>query len=138
MRAVVLAVLGLLAAGNAARAEGWRHFRIAIWQNPTPVQIPALKRLGVDATKIIANRSGHGPLVDRAAVAPLLAGGMRWYVENIATDFYSAYHRYFPDRPVDWKFEEAKELQRNRRVWKPSNGTRVSRTLRGSKRFTSA
>jgi hypothetical protein len=35
---------------------------------------------------------------------------LRWYVENIATDFYSAYHRAFPDRPKNWKFLEAKRL----------------------------
>ncbi len=104
MRAALLVVLGLLAAGSGARAEGWRHFRIILWQTPTPAQIPALKRLGVDATKVIANRSGEGALVHRAEIAPLLAGGMRWYVENIATDFYAAYHRWLPHSPVNAAF----------------------------------
>ena len=104
MRAALLVLLALLAAGSGARAEGWRHFRIILWQMPTPAQIPALKRLGVEATKIIANRSGKGALVDRAAIAPLLAGGMRWYVENIATDFYAAYHRWLPHAPVNAAF----------------------------------
>ncbi|MGH7212672.1 MAG: beta-galactosidase, partial [Acetobacteraceae bacterium] len=104
MRATLLVVLGLLATGSGARAEGWRHFRIILWQTPTATQIPALKRLGVETTKLIANRSGKGPLVDGPAIAPLLAGGMRWYVENIATDFYSAYHRWRPHVPVNAAF----------------------------------
>src|SRR5207247_10768187 len=40
----------------------------------------------------------------------LLRNELRWYLENIAPGFYSEDHRWFPDRPVNWKFEEAKEL----------------------------
>ena len=40
----------------------------------------------------------------------LLKNDLRWYNENIATDFYAEYHRWFPDREVNWKFHEAKEL----------------------------
>src|SRR5580704_13900517 len=42
----------------------------------------------------------------------LTASDLQWYAENIATDFYSEYHRYFSDRPVEWKFTEAKELHK--------------------------
>src|SRR5204863_5496760 len=35
-----------------------------------------------------------------------------WYLENAATDFYSAYHRWFPDRPVNWRFEDVKRQYR--------------------------
>src|SRR5690606_20840357 len=45
-------------------------------------------------------------------VGPLLGADLRWYVENIATDFFSAYHRWHPDRPKNWRFLEAKELYR--------------------------
>ena len=43
-------------------------------------------------------------------IAPLRASGLRWYVENIATDFYAPYHRWFPDRPVTWQFDEIRRL----------------------------
>jgi hypothetical protein len=43
-------------------------------------------------------------------IGGLLHNGLRWYIENIATDFYSAYHRWFPDRPVNWRFEAVKRL----------------------------
>ena len=42
----------------------------------------------------------------------LIDNDLRWYAENIATDFYSAYHRWFPDRPVNWLFHDAKELNK--------------------------
>src|SRR5207248_4950631 len=44
----------------------------------------------------------------RSEIEPLLRNSLHWYVENIATDFYSAYHRWFPDRPVNWRFEAVK------------------------------
>jgi hypothetical protein len=34
---------------------------------------------------------------------PIVRSQLTWYVENIATDFYSAYHRWFPDRPIKWR-----------------------------------
>ena len=35
---------------------------------------------------------------------------MRWYSENIGTDFYAEYHRYRRDRIQHWSFLQAKEL----------------------------
>ena len=43
---------------------------------------------------------------------------MRWYVENIATDSYSDYHRWFPDRRVNWKFTETRERYKKDRASK--------------------
>jgi hypothetical protein len=34
---------------------------------------------------------------------------MRWYIENIAIDFYSPYHKWSADRPVNWKFLAVKK-----------------------------
>jgi hypothetical protein len=42
------------------------------------------------------------------ALDPLLANDLRWYLENIATDFYSPYHKWSGDRPVNWRFLEVK------------------------------
>jgi hypothetical protein len=83
----------------------WRDFHVIMWQ---PQSVPAyllLKGLGVDAGMVHADRAAPGRLVADEA-DPLLAAGERWYVENIATDFYSAYHRFFPGRPVNWRFTE--------------------------------
>ena len=43
---------------------------------------------------------------------------LRWYAENISTDFYSEYHRYFPDRPVNCKFVETREQHKKDRASK--------------------
>jgi len=80
----------------------WRDYRIIMWQDYPADQWNTLKSLGVNA----------GQYVGRNQPPPeFLAGSdLQWYAENIATDFYSEYHRYFSDRPVNWKFTEAKEL----------------------------
>src|SRR5436309_15603681 len=46
-------------------------------------------------------------------IEPLLDADLRFYLENIATDFYSSYHRWSGDRPENWRFLEAKQ-----RYWK--------------------
>ena len=46
-------------------------------------------------------------------IDPLLDNDMRWYLENIATDFYSPYHRWSGDRPKNWKFLEVKKRYRD-------------------------
>ncbi|HET8997408.1 MAG TPA: alpha-amylase family protein, partial [Acetobacteraceae bacterium] len=42
----------------------------------------------------------------------LQAAGMGFYIENIATDFYAAYHRWFPGKPVNWRFVDAQQRYR--------------------------
>ena len=60
---------------------------------------------------------------------------MRWYSENIATDFYSEYHRYRPDRPYDWDLSAGERAAEERipRAWSRSSGIRVSRIPSGGK-----
>ena len=45
-------------------------------------------------------------------LTPLVQQNLRFYLENIATDFYSAYHRWFATQPVNWRFLAAKERYR--------------------------
>src|SRR5208283_2395019 len=45
-------------------------------------------------------------------VTPLRAAGLLPYVENIATDFYAAYHRWRPDRPVTFAFDQVQARHR--------------------------
>ena len=79
-----------------------------MWQHHTPEQEAALKELGING----------GQWVGRNRTLPdfLLRNDLRWYAENIATDFYSEYHRYFPDRPVNWKFVETREQYKKDRA----------------------
>jgi len=83
----------------------WRDYRIIMWQDYPADQWQTLKSMGINA----------GQFVGRNQPPPdFLAGSnLQWYAENIATDFYSEYHRYFSDRPVNWRFIEAKELYKN-------------------------
>ena len=90
----LILLVALLGASHPARA--WDDYQIIEWQHRDAAQLATLKQLGVTAATVIANRDGAGPPV-RQQFAPMLATGLRWYIENIATDFYSAYHRWFPN-----------------------------------------
>ncbi len=86
----------------------WWDYNIVMWQHHTAAQEGLLKELGING----------GQWVGRQRTLPdfLLRNDLRWYAENIATDFYSEYHRYFPDRPVNWKFVETRELYKKDRA----------------------
>ena len=89
-------------------AHAWDDYQIIQWQSRNEPVYAALKRLGVTAAMVMANRDGTGTPVEKQ-FAPMQAAGLSWYVENIATDFYSAYHRWFPNREVNWRFVEAQQ-----------------------------
>jgi hypothetical protein len=97
----------------AAPARAWDDFQIIEWQHRDAAQLATLKQLGVTAATVLANRDGSGTPVERQ-FAPMLENGLRWYVENIATDYYSAYHRWSPPHPVNWRFLEAQQRFRAR------------------------
>ena len=80
----------------------WRDYIIMMWQDYNARDFRLLKTLGVNG----------GEYGGKSSTPPefLLDNDLRWYAENIATDFYSAYHRWFPDRPVNWLFRAAKDL----------------------------
>ena len=99
-------VAGALLAAMPAHA--WDDYQIIQWQSRNEPVYAALKRLGVTAAMVMANRDGTGMPVEKQ-FAPMRAAGLSWYVENIATDFYSAYHRWFPNREVNWRFVEAQQ-----------------------------
>jgi hypothetical protein len=89
----------------------WPDFPVIEWQPRNPAQLETLKRIGVTAGAVIANRDGDdAPEFAQAAI--LNAAGMGWYLENIATDFYAPYHRYFAGKPVNWLFEAAQARYR--------------------------
>ena len=69
-----------------------------MWQTKTARQYQALKSLGVTAARVQADRAGETPASATQKVVPIIQAGLRPYVENVATDFYSAYHRWFPEK----------------------------------------
>jgi hypothetical protein len=81
---------------------GWRDYIIMMWQDYNANDFRLLKTLGINGGES-SGRSSSPPDF-------LLDNDLRWYAENIATDFYSAYHRWFPDRPVNWLFQDARAL----------------------------
>ena len=104
-------VAGLaMPAANAA----WDEWRVISYTEPGQPGMESLRQLGVTGVKLLATRTDAGPNDNQAAVAmaPLLAAGMRPYIENIATDFYAPYHRYLPGKPVTALYDETKRLYR--------------------------
>ena len=81
----------------------WSDYQIIMWQDGTPQHVAGLEQIGVNAGKS-AERSTS------ALPESLLKNDLRWYVENLATDFYSEYHRFRRDRPYNWSLLQAKEL----------------------------
>ena len=150
MRALLL--LGLAAASAGAAAGGqtgartgdaWSDYRAIVWQPQRSGNCAALRELGIDAGAVIADRDHPTQVGER--VAPLRDCGLGWYLENIATDFYSAYHRYTEGKPANWRFIEVKKAYRENPLdprvfardpslsdpaWQASIRTRLTETVR--------
>ena len=99
-----LFALGLVATAEAEeKTPAWPHFEIIAYQAETRAELAALRSIGVSAGMLRAHRDGSDTASDpQAAIFRSL--GMRFYVENIATDFYSAYHRWQGTTPVNEAF----------------------------------
>jgi hypothetical protein len=106
-------VQGAAAAETAESSvpDGWSDYQIIMWQPQTAPGYRSLKSVGFTAAALISNRAAPQAFA-RKNVVSLRRSKMPWYVENIATDFYSSYHRWFPDRPVNWRFVEIEKLYR--------------------------
>ena len=101
-----VAVLFLLVALAAWPAgAGWDRFEVILWQNRGPAALAAARQLGVTAVMLPAQRGAFDAAALRRAAAAIAATGLGFYVENIATDFYAAYHRWQPDVAPDARFD---------------------------------
>lgn len=108
--------------------DGWKDYAIIMYQQyPSAIQ-PALNQIGINA--------GQYPGNSRSQPDYLIDNNMRWYSEQIGTDFYAEYHRWRPDRPVNWSFLHAKEIyasdpsskeafKRNPSLWDPVWRTKI-------------
>jgi hypothetical protein len=82
--------------------RAWWDYEIMMWQPHSAERFATLQTLGINAGQ-------HG---GRSKTPPafLVKNNARWYAENIATDFYSEYHRFRSDRIQNWSYLQAKEL----------------------------
>lgn len=87
--------------------DPWRDYQAVVWQGKTARQYAGLKAEGISAGMIIADRASPGAELATPLATALRDNDLPWYVENIATDFYAAYHRYVPGRPVEHLYREA-------------------------------
>ena len=111
--AVWLAVWSAMPAAHAAQTA-WNEWRVISYTEPDPSGLASLRQIGITGVKLLATRTDTGPTEAQAAaaVAPLLAAGLRPYIENIATDFYAPYHRYLAGKSNTWLFDETKRHYR--------------------------
>jgi Beta-galactosidase len=86
----------------------WSDYQIIMWQGQTPAGYATLKKLGVTAGMVQADHRNEAS-TSMASLARLVDADLRCYLENIATDFYSPYHKWYDGRPADWRFAEAKQ-----------------------------
>ena len=89
--------------------NAWSDFQIIMWQRQTPAGYAALKRLGITAGMVQSDRSDKPGSGVMDQVDAMLDVDLGWYLENIATDFYSPYHQWSADRPKNWRLLEAKQ-----------------------------
>lgn len=101
------------AISSSDNSQAWSDYQVIIWQDQTPARLAGLARLGVTAGRIFGFRSGLNVAEVPQEVAPFRALNLRFYVENIGTDFYAVYHRWQPARSVTWLFDQIKNLHRH-------------------------
>ena len=110
MRPLLAALLLLpaLAFAQPAPDPRWDRFQLLMWQDHDAARMQGLAAMGFTGAKLRAT----GGTVDPAALALRRASGMPYYLENIATDFYAAYHRATPGKAVNWLYEDARARYR--------------------------
>jgi len=104
-------VFSLLLGVRGAEASGWSDYQIIMWQKQSADGYRLLQSIGVTTAMLGADRDHPRQLVAED-FRPITDSEIRYYVENIATDFYSAYHRFVLDRPVNWRFLAIEKLYR--------------------------
>ena len=92
-----------------ARKDPWSDWQTMLYQARSPAQLAGLRQIGLTGGMIFANRTAPAQ-IDAAAADGLVHEDLRWYVENIATDYYAQYHRWRPDRTENADLLDAKRL----------------------------
>jgi hypothetical protein len=89
-------------------SPGWTQYQVILWQDRPAAALPRLHKLGITGTKLLHPLSQ----ASRDGAEQRRAAGLRWYTENLATDFYAPYHRWMPGRSPTWLFDQAKARHR--------------------------
>jgi hypothetical protein len=89
-------------------APGWTQYQVIMWQDQPEAVLHRLHGLGITGTALVRPLSQSGG----EKAEQRMAAGLRWYSENLATDFYAPYHRWTPDRSVTWLFDQTKARHR--------------------------
>lgn len=81
---------------------GWKDYVVMMWQSYPENLVASFKNIGINGATYSS----------RSIALPdfLIDNDVRWYSESLATDYYSEYHRWRPDRAVGWSFIDAKNL----------------------------
>ncbi len=87
----------------------WSDYQIIMWQSQTPAGYATLKELGVTAGMVEADHRDEQSIHNPAYLTRLLDADLGCYLENIATDFYAPYHKWYDNRPVNWRILELKQ-----------------------------
>jgi hypothetical protein len=104
---LTILVLNLLCAKPPANAASdWPDYQIIEWQPRSAQQLLTLKGIGVTGGAAFINREAGTFDPGGPVVSALRDSGMRYFIENIATDFYAPYHRFTPGRRPNWRFKE--------------------------------
>lgn len=82
--------------------SGWNDYVIMMWQQYPANLLPALQKLGINGAQFSS--------LSKTPPEAFIDNNMRWYAESLATDYYSAYHLWRPDRRKDFAFTQAKKL----------------------------
>jgi hypothetical protein len=112
LAAAMAAAIGTQTAAHVAQQrtpEPWPGFEVIMWHEKTARQYEALRAAGVTAAKVAANRASETAASATQKAFPIARAGLGLYIENIATDFYSAYHRWTQNKHENWRFLELKK-----------------------------
>ena len=104
---LLAAGLSFAASANERPRDAWSDYQIIMWQHRSSTQLAALARLGVTGTAAFISRTDPNSPLPEEELKKLQDSGLRYYIENIATDFYAPYHRWTPEHAITWLFEEA-------------------------------
>jgi Beta-galactosidase/Beta-galactosidase trimerisation domain len=89
--------------------DPWSDYQIIMWQPQTPAAYATLKKLGITAGMVETNHRDQSVSYSAEYLARLTDADLRCYIENIASDFYAPYHKWYDNRSENWRYLEAKE-----------------------------
>ena len=117
-RVLIAAAVGaflshVLSVAFATPLRDWPDYQIIMWQGETPTGYATLKAMGVTGAAVGMNHATG--LFLPSALDSIQRAHIGFYLENMATDFYSPYHRYYEDKPPNWLYRDLKDRYRRDR-----------------------